>query len=77
MEAAMDMKASEVGHWLRQMAGKRDHHEVLSDDYIVLRPSPNFNWMMGTGADQPTLAAPEPEPDLARDDRREDDSRPQ
>src|SRR5215207_6475942 len=40
----MDMKASEVGSWLRQIAGKRDHREVLSDDgYLVLRPGPNFD----------------------------------
>ena len=29
------MKASEVGDWLRQMTGKRDHREVLRDDYVV------------------------------------------
>jgi len=31
MEAAMRMKASEVGGWLRQIAGKRDHREVPSN----------------------------------------------
>jgi hypothetical protein len=35
----MRMKASEVGGWLRQVAGRRDHREVLSDgDYVVLLP---------------------------------------
>ena len=36
----MRMKASEVGDWVRQIAGKRDHREVVSDDYLVLRPGP-------------------------------------
>jgi hypothetical protein len=43
----MGMKTSEVGNWLRQIAGKRDHHEVLSGDYLVLRPGPNFDLLMG------------------------------
>ena len=43
----MGMKASEVGDWVRQIAGKRDHREVVSDDYLVLRPGPNFHWLMG------------------------------
>ncbi len=74
----MGMKASKVADWLRQRAGKRDHREVLSGDYLVLRPGPNFDWLMGNlGAGQPTPAAPGPEPDLASDDRREDDNRPQ
>jgi hypothetical protein len=67
----MRMKANEVGDWLRKIAGKRDHRQVLSDDYFVLRPGPNFDWLMGNlGAGQPTPAAPEPEPDPASDDRR-------
>jgi hypothetical protein len=74
----MGMRASEVGDWLRQVAGKRDHREVLSGDYLVLRPGPNFDWLMGNlGAGQPTPAAPEPEPDPASEDSREDESRPQ
>jgi len=28
-EAAMGVKASEVGNWLRQRAGKRDHREIM------------------------------------------------
>ena len=57
----MGMKASEVGDWLRQRAGKRDHHEVLSDDVVVIRPGPNFDWFMaGLAAAQPTPAASEP-----------------
>src|SRR3954454_4541360 len=40
-EAAMSMRANEVGDWLRQIAGKRDHHEALSGDYVVIRPGPN------------------------------------
>ena len=43
----MGMKANEVGKWLRQMAGKRDHREALRDDYVALRPGPNFDWLMG------------------------------
>ena len=59
----MGMKASEVGDWLRQRAGKRDHREVLSDDVVVIRPGPNFDWFMGNlGADQPAPRAPMPEP---------------
>ena len=42
----MGMKTSEVGDWLRQIAGKRDHREVLRDDYLVVRPGPNFDWFM-------------------------------
>ena len=33
----MGVKASEVGDWLRQRAGKRDHREVLSGAYVVIR----------------------------------------
>ena len=43
----MGMKASEVGDWLRQHAGKRDHREVLRDDDLVLRPGPNFDLLLG------------------------------
>ena len=39
----MGMKASEVGAWLRKSAGKRDHHELMPEDYVVLRPGPNFD----------------------------------
>jgi hypothetical protein len=74
----MGMKVYEVGDWLRQVAGKRDHREILSDDYVVLRPGPNFDWLMGNlAAGQSTPAAPEPEQDPASDDSREDESRPQ
>ena len=68
---AMSIKASEVGDWLRQIAGKRDHREVMSDgDYLVLRPGPNFDWLMGNpAAGQPTPSAPEQ--DSAGEDRRE------
>ena len=52
----MGVKASEVGDWLRQRAGKRDHREVLSDDVVVIRPGPNFDWFMGN------LAASQPAP---------------
>jgi len=45
----MGMKASEVSDWLRQIAGKRDHREVMPDDeYVVIRPGPNFHWLMGS-----------------------------
>jgi len=69
------MKANEVGQWLRRHAGKRDHREVLSDDdHLVLRPGPNFNWLMGNlAAGQPTRLAHEV--DSAGEDRREADER--
>ena len=69
----MGMKASEVGDWLRQIAGKRDHREVLpDDDYLVLRPGPNFDWLMGNlAAGPPTPSAPKPNP--AGNDGHEDD----
>src|SRR3954451_20041398 len=60
-EAAIGMKASEVGNWLRQHAGKRDHREAVSgDDRLVLRPGPNFDQLLdllGTSA-RARLAAP-------------------
>ena len=68
----MGMKANEIGDWLRrQHAGKRDHHEALRDDYLVVRPGPNFDWFMGSlAAGQPAPAAPEPDP--AGDDKHQD-----
>src|SRR3954462_10960740 len=42
----MRMKASDVGERLRQRAGKRDHREVVSDDYLVLRPGPNLDLLL-------------------------------
>ena len=70
----MRTKASAVGEWLRQIAGKRDHRKIVpDDDCLVLRPGPNFDWLMGSlAADRPTPTAPEPDP--ASDDRREDDN---
>jgi hypothetical protein len=67
----MGMKANDVGDWLRrQHVGKRDHREVLSDDVVVIRPGPNFDWFMGSlAADQPAPA--EPEHGKSSDDRRE------
>ena len=60
-EVEMRMKTSEVGDRLRQIAGKRDQREVLSnDDYLVLRPGPNFGWLMGNpAAGQPPAPASE------------------
>jgi hypothetical protein len=56
----MPMKASEVGDWLRQRAGKRDHREVLSDDVVAVRPGPNFDWFVDSlAAGQPAPPAPE------------------
>jgi len=73
----MRMKASEVGDWLRRVTGKRDHRQVMpDDDYLVLRPGPNFDWFMaGLAAGQPAPAAPEQ--GAAGEDRREADDRPQ
>ena len=43
----MGMKANDVSDWLRrQHVGKRDHHEALRDDVVVIRPGPNFDWLM-------------------------------
>ena len=68
----MGMKASEVGEWLRQRAGKRDHREALASDHLVLRPGPNFHWLMSSlAAGQP--APPTSEQDRPSDDRREAD----
>ena len=71
----MRMKASEVRDWLRQVAGKRDHRKVAPDDsYLVLRPGPNFDWLMGNPV--PTQPpAPAPEPDPAGEDRSKTDDR--
>jgi hypothetical protein len=56
----MSIKASEVGDWLRQHAGKRDHRELVSDDdYLVLRPGPNFDLLLGL-LDNPATAQPQP-----------------
>jgi len=54
----MGVKASEVGNWLRQRAGKRDHREVLSDDVVVIRPGPNFR-LLNPVVTQPPVSAPE------------------
>src|SRR4051794_36609004 len=55
-EAAMHIKASDVGAWLRQRAGKRDHRDVVSDDdtQLVLRPGPNFDLLLGLLGSSPT-----------------------
>ncbi len=54
----MGMKANEVGNWLRQIAGKHDHREVVRDDYVALRPGPNFHSLMGHSAPmKPSLPA--------------------
>jgi hypothetical protein len=58
---AMGMKA--ISDWLRQTAGKRDHRQLMPEDRVVLRPGPNFDWLMGNlAAGQPAPAAPEPDP---------------
>jgi len=55
----MSIKASDVSEWLRQRAGKRDHREVVSDDYLVLRPGPNLDLLLGL-LDNPATAQPRP-----------------
>ena len=63
------MKASEVGDWLRQTAGKRDHREVMpDDDYLVLRPGPNFDLLNPVTTQAPASA---PERDPAGDESRD------
>jgi hypothetical protein len=62
------MKASEVGDWLRQRAGKRDHREALSGDYLVIRPGPNFRLLNPVGTRPPVSA---PEQSQMKADRRE------
>ena len=72
----MSIKASDVGDWLRQIAGKQNHCEVVPDNYLVLRPGPNFDRLMSNLApDQPTPRAPEPDP--VGDGKHEDDNGPQ
>ena len=67
----MGMKASEVGAWLRKSAGKRDHHELLPKDYVVVRPGPNFHWFMGQDrSPQAEPLRPASEPTLTGDDCR-------
>ena len=68
-ETSMSMKASEVSDWLRRRAGKRDHHEAVSGDYLVIRPGPNFDWLIGN------LAAGQPVPPVSEQDRPNDDHR--
>jgi hypothetical protein len=34
----MGMNANEVSKWLQQMTGKRDHRELMPEDYVALRP---------------------------------------
>jgi hypothetical protein len=57
----MRVKANDVGDWLRrQHVGKRDHYEALRDDVVVIRPGPNFDWLMGSlPATQSAPPAPE------------------
>src|SRR5215207_10495862 len=72
-EEAMGIKASEVGEWLRKSAGKRDHHELMPEDYVVVRPGPDFDWLMGNvAADRPIPSLPDQDP--AGEDRREADN---
>ena len=54
----MGVKASEVSGWLRQRTGKRDHREIMSDDYVVIRPGLKFHWLMGQGS--PARTDPRP-----------------
>jgi len=55
----MGMKANEVGEWLRrQHSRKRDHHEALRDDVVVIRPGPLFDWFMRSL--EANQATPEP-----------------
>jgi hypothetical protein len=68
----MGMKASEVSGWLRQRAGERDHRKVLSDNIVVVRPGPNFEWIMGNLAAGPP-ASPAPEHDHPSEDGRQQD----
>jgi hypothetical protein len=71
----MGMKANDVGDWLRrQHVGKRDHHEALRDDVVVIRPGPNFDLFMGTLAAGPP-APPALEHGQSSEDRRQQDER--
>jgi hypothetical protein len=54
----MGVKASEVGDWLRQRTGKRDHREAMSGNHLVLRPGPNFH-LLNPVITQPPVSAPE------------------
>jgi hypothetical protein len=67
----MGVKASEVGDWLRQRAGKRDHLEVLSSDHVVIRPGPNFHLLNPAPAQPPSA----PEHGRPSEDRRQQGER--
>ena len=71
----MCLTASEVGDWIRQAAGNRDHRKLVpDDDYLALRPGPNFDWLMSNpAAGQATPSASEHDP--AGEDRSEADDR--
>jgi len=68
----MGVKASEVGGWLWQHAGKRDYPEVLSSDYVVIRPGSNFHLLNPAPAQPPALA---PEHGQLSEDRCQQDGR--
>src|SRR3954463_1746480 len=75
-EGVIRMRPSEVGSWLRQHVGKRDHRELMPEDCIVLQPGSNFDWLMGNlAANQSTPTTPEPDP--ASDDKHRDTPRRQ
>jgi hypothetical protein len=70
-EETMSMKASEVGEWFRKCAGKRDHHELMPEDYVVVWPGPKFHWFMGQGNSARTATLlPAPGQAPTRDDHR-------
>src|SRR4051794_20637020 len=61
-EGVIRMRPSEVGAWLRQHVGKRDHRDLMPEDCIVLQPGSNFDWLMGNlAANQSPPTTPEPD----------------
>jgi hypothetical protein len=58
----MGVKASEVSGWLRQRTGKRDHREIMSGDYLVIRPGPNFHLLNPAPAQPPAFAPAQGQP---------------
>jgi hypothetical protein len=63
----MVMKGSDEGDWLRQRAGKRHYRELLSGDYLVIRPGPSFHLLNPASAQPPSAS----EHGQSRNDRRE------
>ncbi len=60
----MGIKANDVGEWLRRSTGKTDHRKLVpNDDYLVLRPGPNFDLLFGSLSNPATTQVQSPTPE--------------